>query len=67
MTPGGITRIDLTTRPHLERTVLGAGATAIDVKGPHSPVLHTVHAPDPRASEQAYLVDAESGADVAAN
>jgi Icc protein len=64
VTPGVVTRIDLTAPPHLERAVLGAGATVVDLGGPFSPMFHTVHARDPRAGTQVYLVDARSGADV---
>jgi Icc protein len=62
--PGVITRIDLTAPPRLERAVLGAGATIVDLGGPFSPMFHTVQARDPRAGTQVYLVDALSGADV---
>lgn len=64
VTPGVVTRIDLTAPPHLVRGVLGAGATVVDLGGPFSPVFHTLHARDPRAGEQVYLVDTGSGQDV---
>ncbi|BEL04663.1 metallophosphoesterase [Actinoplanes sichuanensis] len=66
VTPGVVTRIDLTAPPHLVRGVLGAGATVVDLGGPFSPVFHTLHARDPRAGEQVYLVDTGSGRDVSA-
>jgi len=64
VTPGVLTRIDLTTRPHLERAVKGAGATVVDLGGAASPMFHTLHARDPQAGVQVYLVDALSGVDV---
>lgn len=66
VTPGVVTRIDLTAPAWLERAVQGAGASVIDLDGPGAPLCHTVHARDPRAGEQVYLVDAASGADVPA-
>jgi len=62
--PAVATRIDLTTPPHLERAVTGAGATVVDLGGPFSPTFHVFHARDPRAGEQVYLLDALSGVDV---
>lgn len=64
VTPGIVTRIDLSTPPHLERAVKGAGATVVELGGPYSPMFHTIHARDPEAGEQVYLVDAMSGEDV---
>lgn len=66
VTPGVVSRIDLTAPPALERAVTGAGATVVDLGGPGSPMFHTLHARDPRAGRQVYLVDAVSGADVPA-
>ncbi|MFG2052460.1 metallophosphoesterase family protein [Micromonospora sp. NPDC048930] len=66
VTPGVVTRIDLTAPPRLERAVTGAGATVVDLGGPGSPMFHTLHARDPRAGRQVYLVDAVSGVDVPA-
>jgi Icc protein len=64
VTPGVVTRIDFTAPPQWERSVLGAGATVVDLGGPASPLFHVLHARDPRAGEQVYLVDAVSGDDV---
>ncbi|WP_221623239.1 metallophosphoesterase [Micromonospora globispora] len=64
VTPGVVTRIDFTAPPRRERAVLGAGATVVDLGGPTSPLFHVLHARDPRAGEQVYLVDAVSGEDV---
>lgn len=66
VTPGVVTRIDLTAPAWLERAVRGAGASVVDLDGPGAPLCHTVHARDPRAGEQVYLVDSASGADVPA-
>lgn len=66
VTPGVVTRIDLTSPPHLIRVVLGAGATLVDLGGPFSPMFSLLHARDPRAGELVYLHDPASGADVAA-
>lgn len=57
VTPGIVTRIDLTPPPHLIRGVKGAGATVVDLGGRFSPTSYTVHARDPEAGEQVYLVD----------
>ncbi|MCW3818237.1 metallophosphoesterase [Micromonospora sp. DR5-3] len=64
VTPGVVTRIDLTAPPRLERAVTGAGASVVDLGGPGSPMFHTLHARDPQAGRQVYLVDAVSGVDV---
>jgi Icc protein len=64
VTPGVVTRIDLTTPPHLERAVKGAGATVVDLAGPGSPMFHVLQARDPEAGAQVHLVDALSGEDV---
>jgi 3',5'-cyclic-AMP phosphodiesterase len=64
VTPGIVTRIDLTPPPHLARGVKGAGATIVDLGGPYSPTFHVVHARDPEAGEQVYLVDPLSWAEV---
>ncbi|HEY3505021.1 MAG TPA: metallophosphoesterase [Actinocatenispora sp.] len=63
VTPGVITRIDRTAPPHLERAVLGASATVVDLGVPGGPMFHTLHARDSRAGTAVYLVDAVSGAD----
>jgi Icc protein len=64
VTPGVVTRIDLTAPARLVRGVLGAGATVVDLGGPFSPLCHVLHARDPRAGEQVYLYDAETGTGV---
>jgi Icc protein len=60
VTPGVVTRIDLTAPRHLVRTVRGASATVVDLGGPFSPAFHVLHARDPEVGRQAYLVDAKS-------
>lgn len=63
VTPGVATRIDRTAPPHLERAVLGASATVVDLGVPGGPMFQTLHARDPRAGTTAYLVEAVSGVD----
>jgi Icc protein len=58
VTPGVVTRIDLTAAPGTERAVKGASASLIDLGGPHSPVFHTLHARDPHVGRTAYEIDA---------
>ncbi len=41
VTPGVVTRIDLTAPAWLERAVRGAGASVIDLDGPGAPLCHT--------------------------
>ncbi|MEI8408861.1 MULTISPECIES: metallophosphoesterase [unclassified Kribbella] len=63
VTPGVITRIDLTAPSALVRGVLGAGATVVDLGGPSSPMFHTVHARDPRAGLEVYVYNPLTGED----
>jgi 3',5'-cyclic AMP phosphodiesterase CpdA len=65
VTPGVVTRLDLTAPWHLERVVKGAGASVVDLGGPGSPMFHVLQARDPEAGAPVYLVDAVSGEDVA--
>ncbi|GAB2570401.1 phosphohydrolase [Paractinoplanes abujensis] len=60
VTPGVITRVDLTGVPGTERAVRGACATLVDLSTPHSPLLHVLHARDPRAGETAHELGAEA-------
>jgi hypothetical protein len=60
VTPGVVTRLDLTAPPHLVRGVRGASATVVELGGPFSPLFHVLHARDPQAGQQVYLVDDES-------
>ena len=66
VTPGVVTRIDLTAPRQLVRAVKGASATVVDLGGPFSPAFHVLHARDPEVGQQAYLVDALSWTPVAA-
>ena len=58
VTPGVVTRIDLTATPGTERAVKGASASLVDLGGVHSPLFHTLHARDPHVGRTAYEVDA---------
>jgi Icc protein len=64
VTPGVVTRVDLTAPPGLVRAVRGASATVVDLGGLFSPAFHVIHARDPRAGRQVYLVDATTWAPV---
>lgn len=57
VTPGVVTRIDLTAPGHLVRGVKGASATVVDLGGPFSPAFHLLHARDPEAGDEVYLID----------
>jgi 3',5'-cyclic-AMP phosphodiesterase len=57
VTPGVVTRIDLTAAVGTERAVRGASATIVHLGTPHSPVLHVLHARDPQVGETVYELD----------
>jgi 3',5'-cyclic-AMP phosphodiesterase len=62
VTPGVVSRIDLTAPPGTERAVHGPSATLVDLAAPHGPLLHTLHARDPRMGTPVYEADtAEMG------
>jgi 3',5'-cyclic AMP phosphodiesterase CpdA len=61
VTPGVVSRIDLTAAPGLLRVVRGGGASVVELGGPAAPVGHVLHARDPRAGELLQLVDAATG------
>jgi 3',5'-cyclic AMP phosphodiesterase CpdA len=63
VTPGVVTRIDLTSPPGLVRGVLGASASVVDVGGGPA-TFHLLHARDPHAGTQVYLYDMASGTDL---
>jgi Icc protein len=63
VTPGIVTRIDPTGPANLVRSVLGAGATEVELPDGGSPTFHLLIARDERAGEQVYLYDAQSGED----
>ena len=65
VTPGVVTRIDLTAPAGLDRAVKGAGATVVDLGGPASPMFHTLQARDPEIGAEVYLFDTRTGARVA--
>lgn len=64
VTPGVVTRIDLTAPSYVVRGVLGASASVIDLNTDAPPVFHVLHARDRRAGEEVYAFDPVSGADV---
>ncbi|MFG2746250.1 metallophosphoesterase family protein [Streptomyces chartreusis] len=57
VTPGVVSRVDLTTAPGTERVVRGASASLLELDGPDGPLFHTFHARDPRAHETVYELD----------
>ncbi len=59
VTPGVVNRIDLTSRPGTVRAVHGPSASLIDLAVAHGPLVHTLHAPDPRMGETVYEADEE--------
>lgn len=65
VTPGVVSRIDLTAASRVVRGVRGAGASVVDLGGPFSPTFHVVHARDPLAGQQIYVADPVTGADTA--
>lgn len=63
VTPGVVTRMDLTAPGHVMRAVHGASATVVQLGGVGSPMFHVLHARDSRANEQVYVVDPETWAE----
>lgn len=57
VTPGVVSRIDLTARPGTERAVHGPSASLVHLGTPYGPVIHTLHARDPRMGETVYEAD----------
>ncbi|WP_031524823.1 metallophosphoesterase family protein [Streptomyces sp. NRRL F-5123] len=66
VTPGVVTRIDLTAPPGTERAVHGPSATLVDLAAPYGPLLHTLHARDPRMGATVYEADAPEMSEVIA-
>jgi 3',5'-cyclic AMP phosphodiesterase CpdA len=64
VTPGVVTRMDLTAPPTQWRGVQGAGATVVDLDA-DGPTFHMLQARDPQAGRPVYLIDVETMADVA--
>ncbi|NUS09930.1 MAG: metallophosphoesterase [Streptomyces sp.] len=60
VTPGVVSRIDLTARPGTERAVHGPSASLVDLASPHSPLIHTLHARDPRMGRTVYEADEDA-------
>ncbi|MGI5350478.1 metallophosphoesterase family protein [Streptomyces sp. CA-250714] len=67
VTPGVVSRIDLTARPGTERAVHGASASLIQLGTPHAPLIHTLHARDPRIGETVYESDEDEMREVIKN
>jgi 3',5'-cyclic AMP phosphodiesterase CpdA len=65
VTPGVVSRIDLTGPPGTVRTVRGPGATLIDLSAA-APVFHTLHARDPQAGALLHEADATEVAELIA-
>jgi 3',5'-cyclic AMP phosphodiesterase CpdA len=57
VSPGVVSRIDLTAAVRTERAVRGASATIVHLGTPNSPVLHVLHARDPQVGEIVYELD----------
>jgi hypothetical protein len=56
VTPGVVSRVDLTAAPRTERAVRGASATLVQL-GAHGPLFRTLHARDLQAGETVYELD----------
>jgi 3',5'-cyclic-AMP phosphodiesterase len=54
VTPGVVSRVDLTAPAGTERAVRGASATIVHLGTPQSPLLHVLHASDPHVGETVY-------------
>jgi 3',5'-cyclic-AMP phosphodiesterase len=57
VTPGVVSRVDLTAAAGTERAVRGASATLVQLGTPTSPLFHTLHARDPQAGATVYELD----------
>lgn len=57
VTPGVVGRVDLTAPTGTERAVRGASATLVEIGAHGGPLIHTLHARDPRAGETIYELD----------
>jgi 3',5'-cyclic AMP phosphodiesterase CpdA len=57
VTPGVVSRIDLTARPGTERAVHGPSASLVDLDAPHGPLIHTLHARTPQMGGTLYEAD----------
>lgn len=61
VSPGIITRIDMSAPAGTDRVVRGAGATVIDLDGPGSPMFQVLQARDPLAGQLVGVVDTVTG------
>lgn len=57
VTPGVVTRIDLTAPADVVRAVRGAGATVVELGGAFSPSFHVLHSRDLQVGQQVYVAD----------
>ncbi|WP_329571600.1 metallophosphoesterase family protein [Kitasatospora sp. NBC_01266] len=57
VTPGVSDRIDVTAPADTLRVVRGAAASVIELGGPSSPLIHTLHARDPHAGQVVAALD----------
>ncbi|MCZ4125539.1 metallophosphoesterase [Streptomyces sp. H39-S7] len=57
--PGVVSRIDLSARPGTERAVHGPSASLVHLGAPRGPLIHTLHARDPRMGQTVYEADEE--------
>jgi hypothetical protein len=67
VTPGIVTRADLTSPASVLRVVKGAGASVVELGGPYSPMFHTLRARDPEAGAVVYRLNLETGENVSAD
>ncbi|MET0695719.1 MAG: metallophosphoesterase [Propionibacteriaceae bacterium] len=58
VTPGVVSRVDLTAEPGTERAVRGASATVVDLVDGQPPVSYLLHARDPDVGRVAYEASA---------
>ncbi|MEV6053672.1 hypothetical protein [Streptomyces sp. NPDC052107] len=59
VTPGVVSRVDLTARPGTDRAVHGPSASLVRLGTPHGPLVHTLHARDPRVGATVYEADVD--------
>ncbi len=64
VTPGVVSRIDLTAQPGTERAVQGPSASLVRLGTPYGPLIHTLHARDPHMGETVYEADEAEMRDV---
>ncbi|GGX95275.1 metallophosphoesterase family protein [Streptomyces fructofermentans] len=64
VTPGVVSRVDLTARPGTERAVHGPSASLVHLGTAGVPLIHTLHARDPRMGRTVYEADEDEMRDV---